>query len=139
MAEAPWDCVAAGEIDSFEDDTDGSRKDVYIERIHNAGADLFGRLLPCGDSTFAHVNCLRSCPEVVEMTGLLHNASDAKTRGSTVFCYLCNKSGATIGCSNRICRRSFHLKCALLIKGELGIRTTLLMYDNVFIFHEVAT
>ena len=37
------------------------------------------------------------------------------------------------------CERSFHLKCALLIKGELGIRTTLLMYDNVFIFHEVAT
>ncbi|XP_018010558.1 uncharacterized protein LOC108667956 [Hyalella azteca] len=42
------------------------------------------------------------------------------TRGRRLPCCYCSKTGATVGCSNRQCRRSYHMHCALKNKAQFS-------------------
>ena len=66
--------------------------------------------------TFGHINCLRWSAEVEERNGVLLGATTAKGRAKQVRCFYCGRNGATMGCTVKHCKRSFHVACALQCK-----------------------
>lgn len=46
-------------------------------------------------------------------SGELLNVPKAVTRGRKINCKVCSGNGATLGCSVKSCRSSYHLHCAL--------------------------
>lgn len=74
--------------------------------------EMVGRLLPCFDGYFVHVNCLRWSPEVTEVDGYLKNAVAGREKGLRTSCYYCSRKGATVTCRKK-CRRAFHVRCAI--------------------------
>lgn len=63
---------------------------------------------------YAHYLCLLWSPEVFIDRGRLVHTEDAIKRGRSLSCSFCGLKGATFGCANRRCRRSFHIPCAHL-------------------------
>ncbi|CUG92663.1 Hypothetical protein, putative [Bodo saltans] len=64
---------------------------------------------------YLHIACALWCPEVYcdPMTEQLKHISDGVTRGATLRCEHCHHPGATVGCLDDICQRSYHYPCAL--------------------------
>lgn len=64
---------------------------------------------------YLHVACALWCPEVYcdPMTELLKHIADGVARGSTIRCAHCHHPGATTGCLEPSCDRSYHYPCAL--------------------------
>ena len=63
---------------------------------------------------FVHENCSNLCPEVfVNASGQYINLVAAYKRGKRTRCAACGEKGATIGCLNSFCKKSFHLRCAV--------------------------
>ncbi|KAF9351889.1 hypothetical protein BGX26_010172, partial [Mortierella sp. AD094] len=61
---------------------------------------------------WAHDACARHSPEVIQgQDGTWYNVSMAMRRGRTVKCASCKEKGATIGCFDPKCGRSFHVPC----------------------------
>lgn len=81
---------------------------------------MHGRLIPCSDESFVHVNCMRWSSHVLELSGLLQNAADIKSISRCSICYLCGQKGASVGCLSKGCKRSFHLECAQAIGGKMS-------------------
>jgi len=72
-----------------------------------------GRLLYCGDNTWAHANCALWSSEVFEeIDGSLQNVQLALSRGKLVRCVVCNEKGASVGCCYRNCVKTYHFQCA---------------------------
>jgi hypothetical protein len=79
--------------------------------------NIVGRLLPNFDGMHVHANCLRWSPDIVESEGTLKKAIEARDRALRTMCFYCSRKGATVCCTNRKkCRRSFHVRCALMCK-----------------------
>eukprot|EP01047_Picozoa_sp_COSAG01_P016172 COSAG01_NODE_822_length_13306_cov_4.866132_13_plen_1123_part_00 len=73
-----------------------------------------GRLLPAGYDVWVHTNCAVWSAETYEDEhGQLHNLGKAISRGQTIKCDLCKRTGATVGCCTSSCTASFHFKCAI--------------------------
>lgn len=71
-----------------------------------------GRLLYCGDNTWAHANCALWSSEVFEeIDGSLQNVQLALSRGKLVRCVVCNEKGASVGCCYRNCVKTYHFQC----------------------------
>ena len=83
-------------------------------------------------SVHAHRNCLVWCPEVHTADDGLHadeivlhgpkaaaRISSAAKRGRGIRCDFCNRGGATLGCFDRRCRKSFHLLCTQLTSNDV--------------------
>lgn len=62
----------------------------------------------------AHYHCLLWSPDVDVRSGGLMGVAKAITRGMSLKCHFCGRRGATLGCFNARCRRSYHLPCARL-------------------------
>ncbi|KAF9904049.1 hypothetical protein BX616_001415, partial [Lobosporangium transversale] len=61
---------------------------------------------------WAHDICARHSPEVIQgKDGSWYNVSVAMRRGRTVRCSACREKGATIGCFDPKCGKSFHVPC----------------------------
>ncbi|KAF9097329.1 hypothetical protein BGX23_009177 [Mortierella sp. AD031] len=61
---------------------------------------------------WAHDACARHSPEVIQAKdGSWYNVTTAMRRGRTVKCTGCREKGATIGCFDPKCGRSFHVPC----------------------------
>ncbi|KAI9592419.1 hypothetical protein BDF19DRAFT_416323 [Syncephalis fuscata] len=61
---------------------------------------------------WVHDACARFSPEVhVALDGTWYNVTAAVRRGKKLRCIGCQERGATIGCFEPKCRRSFHLGC----------------------------
>lgn len=72
-----------------------------------------GRLLYCGDNTWAHANCALWSSEVFEeIDGSLQNVQLALSRGKLIRCVVCNEKGASVGCCYRNCVKTYHFQCA---------------------------
>ncbi|KAI8379148.1 uncharacterized protein BYT42DRAFT_593398 [Radiomyces spectabilis] len=64
-------------------------------------------------SFWAHDACARYSPEVFcTPDGKWYNVTLALRRGRGMRCYVCKEKGATIGCFESKCNKSFHLFCA---------------------------
>jgi hypothetical protein len=65
---------------------------------------------------YLHIACALWCPEVYcdSMTEQLKHISDGVTRGASLRCDHCHHLGATVGCLDEVCQRSYHYPCALL-------------------------
>ncbi|KAL0083611.1 hypothetical protein J3Q64DRAFT_1138071 [Phycomyces blakesleeanus] len=64
-------------------------------------------------SFWAHDACARYSPEVFcTSEGKWYNVTIALRRGRGMKCYGCKEKGATIGCFESKCSKSFHLPCA---------------------------
>ncbi|KAI9313150.1 hypothetical protein BX666DRAFT_1980104 [Dichotomocladium elegans] len=62
---------------------------------------------------WAHDACARYSPEVFcTPEGKWYNVTLALRRGRGMRCYACKEKGATIGCFESKCNKSFHLPCA---------------------------
>ncbi|KAI9498996.1 hypothetical protein BDB00DRAFT_753869 [Zychaea mexicana] len=62
---------------------------------------------------WAHDACARYSPEVFcTPEGKWYNVTLALRRGRGMRCYSCKEKGATIGCFDSRCNKSFHLPCA---------------------------
>ncbi|KAI8988488.1 hypothetical protein BDF20DRAFT_855924 [Mycotypha africana] len=62
---------------------------------------------------WAHDSCARYSPEVFcTPEGKWYNVTLALRRGRGMRCYACKEKGATIGCFESKCTKSFHLPCA---------------------------
>ncbi|KAI8061150.1 hypothetical protein BC940DRAFT_336987 [Gongronella butleri] len=62
---------------------------------------------------WAHDACARHSPEVFcTPDGKWYNVTLALRRGRKVRCFACKEKGATIGCFETKCNKSFHLSCA---------------------------
>ncbi|PVV03769.1 hypothetical protein BB560_001745 [Smittium megazygosporum] len=77
---------------------------------------------------WAHEFCLKFSPSVLKQTlhngdNMWYNVSKEVSRGRSIKCSACRQKGATIGCFESKCPRSFHLKCSgmSLEKFEQGI------------------
>ncbi|KAK1169968.1 hypothetical protein AOXY_G8892 [Acipenser oxyrinchus oxyrinchus] len=74
------------------------------------------------EDTAAHENCLlfssglvtQSTPEGDDLAGfLVEGVKKEINRGRKLHCFRCKKSGATVGCEVKKCKRSYHFLCAL--------------------------
>ncbi|XP_051762127.1 nascent polypeptide-associated complex subunit alpha, muscle-specific form isoform X2 [Ctenopharyngodon idella] len=70
----------------------------------------------------AHQNCLlfasgiycKNSPTYDDLFGFdVDDVKDELRRGKRLLCHHCNKNGATAGCENKRCRRSYHYPCAI--------------------------
>ncbi|XP_058885879.1 uncharacterized protein LOC117405252 isoform X3 [Acipenser ruthenus] len=79
------------------------------------------------EDTAAHENCLlfssglvtQNTPEGDDLAGF--SVEDVKkeiNRGRKLHCFRCKKSGATVGCEVKKCKRSYHFLCALNDNAE---------------------
>jgi hypothetical protein len=57
---------------------------------------------------WVHENCAAYAPEVAEENGRWFNVVDAVKRGRKLKCTTCRQAGATVGCFNEKCQRSYH-------------------------------
>jgi len=76
-----------------------------------------GRLLPMRGGFWVHAACALWSSEVFENEGTLHNVEKARSRGNQLKCFGCDRSGATVGCSNKSCSRNYHFACAKACGG----------------------
>ncbi|KAF9583661.1 hypothetical protein BGW38_008918 [Lunasporangiospora selenospora] len=61
---------------------------------------------------WSHDSCARYSPEVIQAKdGSWYNVTTAMKRGRSVKCTSCKEKGATIGCFEPKCHRSFHVPC----------------------------
>ncbi|XP_033866545.3 uncharacterized protein LOC117406568 isoform X1 [Acipenser ruthenus] len=74
------------------------------------------------EDTAAHENCLlfssglvtQSTPEGDDLAGFsVEGVKKEINRGRKLYCFKCKKSGATVGCEVKKCKRSYHFLCAL--------------------------
>jgi len=66
------------------------------------------------DGVWAHEDCLLWCPRIYynpKKKEYEHLVSELR-RGKKLQCSHCRRSGATIGCANADCNRTFHYMCA---------------------------
>ncbi|ORY92997.1 hypothetical protein BCR43DRAFT_496172 [Syncephalastrum racemosum] len=69
--------------------------------------------IECKRQFWAHDACARYSPEVFcTPEGKWYNVTLALRRGRGNRCYVCKEKGATIGCFDARCTKSFHLPCA---------------------------
>ncbi|XP_067264876.1 serine-rich adhesin for platelets isoform X1 [Chanodichthys erythropterus] len=75
----------------------------------------------------AHQNCLlfasgiycKNSPTYDDLFGFdVKDVMQELRRGKRLLCHHCNKNGATAGCENKRCRRSYHYPCAIEAKAE---------------------
>jgi hypothetical protein len=99
--------------------TDPSADPEFLRSIDEATLEeLLGGV--CGPFTLhqrsvkAHYHCLLWSPEVLVRGGGITGVADAVSRGRKLKCAFCRLSGATLGCFNPRCRRSYHLACTRL-------------------------
>ena len=59
-----------------------------------------------------HNNCAEYSPEVEVYEGQWSSVIKAVNRGKSLNCTLCNRSGATIGCTHPHCFRVYHFSCS---------------------------
>jgi len=59
-----------------------------------------------------HNNCGENSPEVEVRDGQWKSVIKAINRGKQINCCMCGRVGATIGCTQENCFRSFHFSCA---------------------------
>ena len=73
-----------------------------------------GRLLPMPYGHWVHTSCALWSSEVYEAPsgGTINSMEKARSRGSQLKCFGCNRSGATVGCFKTNCSRNFHFPCA---------------------------
>ena len=71
---------------------------------------------------WVHAQCALFSAEVHgEREGDLYNVLNAIKRGRSLKCAACGERGATVGCGEKRCSKSFHLRCAAahgLLQGE---------------------
>jgi hypothetical protein len=94
----------------------------------NADGTLEGDLLfppfrgSDGKPVWVHAQCALFSAEVHgEREGDLYNVLAAVKRGRSLKCAACGERGATVGCGEKRCSKSFHLRCAAahgLLQGE---------------------
>jgi hypothetical protein len=60
----------------------------------------------------AHNCCAEYSPEVEVLDGKWKHVVKAVNRSSSIECFACRDAGASIGCSDEDCDRSYHFKCA---------------------------
>jgi hypothetical protein len=99
--------------------SDPSADPEFLRSIDEATLEeLLGGV--CGPFTLhqrsvkAHYHCLLWSPEVLVRGGGITGVADAVSRGRKLKCAFCRLSGATLGCFNPRCRRSYHLACTRL-------------------------
>ncbi|KAL4647514.1 histone-lysine N-methyltransferase MLL-like [Arapaima gigas] len=106
---------------SYNDDTkiltqpdmSDRRRCVFCLLYGDADANNGGRLLYIGWYEWAHVNCVLWSTEVFEdEDGTLKNVHMAVVRGKQLYCDLCQRPGATVGCCLASCSSNFHFMCA---------------------------
>lgn len=91
---------------------DGTSKDFFIgpQPFLLASTNRYGDTKK--RNFWAHDACARHSPEVIQARdGSWYNVSMAMRRGRTVKCTGCREKGATIGCFDPKCGRSFHVPC----------------------------
>ncbi|KAG0287040.1 hypothetical protein BGZ96_008984 [Linnemannia gamsii] len=91
---------------------DGTSKDHFIgpQPFLLASTNRYGDTKK--RNFWAHDACARHSPEVIQAKdGSWYNVSMAMRRGRTVKCMGCREKGATIGCFDPKCGRSFHVPC----------------------------
>jgi Flavin containing amine oxidoreductase/PHD-like zinc-binding domain len=59
-----------------------------------------------------HNNCAEYSPEVEVYEGQWRHVIKAVNRGKALTCTLCNRTGATIGCTHQNCFRVYHFSCS---------------------------
>ncbi|XP_073469298.1 uncharacterized protein [Aquarana catesbeiana] len=79
------------------------------------------------EDILAHYNCLLFSPGVVTIPQKDSQDNTAEfdipsviseiNRGKKLNCSYCNKKGATVGCNNRWCRKTYHYLCVTKAKG----------------------
>eukprot|EP00742_Colponemidia_sp_Colp-10_P007272 GILJ01007818.1.p1 GENE.GILJ01007818.1~~GILJ01007818.1.p1 ORF type:complete len:1106 (+),score=173.52 GILJ01007818.1:69-3386(+) len=74
---------------------------------------LLGPFLDSTQKWFIHEHCAGFAPEVEEECGRWHNVLPAIKRGRRLRCQMCKERGATIGCVEMRCQKSYHLWCAV--------------------------
>lgn len=81
---------------------------------------LFPPFQQDGKPVWVHAQCALYSAEVHgEREGDLYNVLEAVKRGRKMRFSACGERGATVGCGNARCQKSFHLKCAAA-NGLLG-------------------
>lgn len=95
-------CDLCGEDEIFE-----SEKYQFISRRPFVRISRKGRLVPF----WVHRQCAVASPEVAFSGNKYYNIAKAVSRGKKIRCAKCGDRGATVGCMDRRCPKSYHLEC----------------------------
>ena len=106
-----------------EEDADDENICSFCKRGFVDGYSLIGPYSKVGSKKkhYVHDICVRWCPELKEFSDSLlfppprrFNVKLVKaiSRSNSLKCAYCKEKGAAIGCNDRKCRHSYHLKCA---------------------------
>ncbi|KAF3450350.1 hypothetical protein FNV43_RR06430 [Rhamnella rubrinervis] len=76
----------------------------------------------------SHKNCTEWAPNVYFKDDIAMNLEAELTRSRKIKCCCCGAKGAALGCYEKSCRKSFHVRCAKLIPNADGILITLLCF-----------
>jgi F/Y-rich N-terminus/SET domain/PHD-like zinc-binding domain/Bromodomain/PHD-finger/F/Y rich C-terminus len=103
-----------------DDDADGSVAPTADSLI----IPHVGRLLPMSHGHWVHTSCALWSSEVYEAPGggTINAMEKARSRGSQLKCFGCNRSGATVGCFKTNCSRNFHFPCAKACGGVFTVK-----------------
>ena len=71
-------------------------------------------------SVCVHNNCAEASAEVEVADGKWQHVVKAVNRGLQIECFFCEQTGATIGCQEPQCNRSFHFACASRTGWDFG-------------------
>ncbi|KAJ1913092.1 hypothetical protein H4219_005352 [Mycoemilia scoparia] len=107
-------CGFCGEDDLGESNTDGSRNGSgFISEIPLLSTQVLSDGVVKHRRFWAHITCALYSPEVVmvEKTNKWYNVAAAMRRGRSLRCVKCHQKGATIGCFDPKCHRSYHISC----------------------------
>ncbi|KAL9265505.1 BRCA1-associated RING domain protein 1-like protein [Drosera capensis] len=80
--------------------------------------------LPIDEIDATHVNtihvhsrCVEWAPQIYYENYVIKNLNKELSRGTKLKCSHCGIKGAALGCFAKTCRRSYHVPCALSVKG----------------------
>ncbi len=73
--------------------------------------EMSGRLLYYKQNEWVHANCALWASEVYEDEFSLINVGTALNRGLKLYCTVCKRRGAAIGCCHEYCKENYHFEC----------------------------
>lgn len=94
------------------------RREALLSTTPSAGRDYFHR-----PYFWAHERCALYSPEVYLGSQGWFNVALALHRGKSLRCAGCKRNGATVGCFEWRCDRSFHVGCTRISTAELKAGT----------------
>ena len=73
--------------------------------------ELFGPYQACGQEVWMHLDCVLWVPGVIMVSGKLLGLEEGIEQCKSLICSVCDKVGASVGCTHHGCEETVHVGC----------------------------